>query len=308
MPWDFSQQLASFGPDAAPASPSRAAAYCRWVARTHYENFSVASLLLPRRLLPHFHAVYAYCRWADDLADETGDNAPGLLAWWRSSVERMYAGEASHPVFVALSDTVRRFSIPPKPLLDLLKAFEQDQRVKRYATYDQLLAYCANSANPVGVLVLHLWECVDEERVRLSNHVCTALQEANFWQDVARDFAIGRVYIPAEDRLRFGVSEEDLALGHGTPAFRELMRFEVERTRTRLMRGYPLADMVPAEVRPDMELFLEGGLATLDAIERAGYDTLSGRPKLSRWAKGRLVLGAVWRKVLRLTPLGATWA
>ena len=302
MRWDFHEQLALFGPGSRRPAPSRAQAarYCRWAAHAHYENFSVASLLLPRRLLRHFHAVYAYCRWADDLADETGGRGSGLLAWWRGEVDRMYAGQAGHPVFLALSDTVARFAIPPAPLLDLLAAFEQDQRVKRYPTHRHLLGYCANSANPVGRLVLRLWECHDEERGALSDLVCTALQEANFWQDVARDLALGRIYLPAEDRLRFGVGEDDLASAPATPAFCEMMRFEVDRTRDRLMRGYPLVDLVPAAFQSEMELFIEGGLAILAAIERAGFDVLTARPALSKWDKGKLVLGALWRKVKAL--------
>ena len=167
MGWDFAAELRDYGPRSPRAFArglSAARAYCANVARSHYENFAVASVLLPRRLVPHFHAVYAYCRWADDLAAETGERAPELLAWWRGEVQKMYAGEVRHPVFVALQDTVRTFAIPPKPFLELLIAFEQDQRVKRYATHEQLLGYCANSANPVGRLVLYLFECHDETR------------------------------------------------------------------------------------------------------------------------------------------------
>ncbi|MBY0231906.1 MAG: squalene synthase HpnC [Gemmataceae bacterium] len=302
MGWDFRRQLALFGPGHAPASPAQAARYCRWAAHAHYENFSVASLLLPRRLLRHFHAVYAYCRWADDLGDETGERAPELLSWWRGELERMHAGEATHPVFVALRATVERYRIPPDPFRDLLSAFEQDQRVKRYATHEELLGYCARSANPVGRLVLHLWECHGPRTEELSDHVCTGLQEANFWQDVARDFAIGRVYLPQEDMDRFGVTEEDIAARRATPAFRELMRFQVGRTRARLEAGRPLVDLVPPAVRAEMGLFLAGGLGILSAIERAGYDVLSSRPALSKWEKGKLVLAALWWKLAGGTP------
>src|SRR5262249_44949841 len=147
-----------------------------------------------------FHTIYAYCRWADDLADETGDDlAPALLAWWRDELGACYAGTPRHPVTVALRETIDTFDVPPQPFLDLLAALEQDQYPTRYASYDQLPAYCANSATPVGRLVLHLCRCHDEQRGALSDHVCTALQLANFWQDVARDAQIGRVYLPAED-------------------------------------------------------------------------------------------------------------
>ena len=207
--------------------------YCSRLARAHYENFTVASALLPRQLIRHFHAVYAYCRWADDLADESGGGAHALslLRWWREELLQCYDGRPHHPVFVALQDTIRRFDIPPQPFLDLLSAFEQDQVVQRYDTFEQLLGYCRCSANPVGRLVLYLGESFDGERAALSDYICTALQLTNFWQDVERDFAIGRIYLPREDRARFGYSDNDLAACRFTPAFAELMRFEVERTR-----------------------------------------------------------------------------
>jgi squalene synthase HpnC len=300
--WDFAAELSRYGPSSPGPPPGLLAArgYCARVARTHYENFAVASVLLPRKLLPHFHAVYAYCRWADDLADETGggDTALSLLAWWRGELLRMYAGEASHPVFVALADTVRRFAIPPQPFLDLLVAFDQDQRVKRYATFEDVLNYCENSANPVGRLVLHLFGCVDNERLTLSDAVCTGLQLANFWQDVARDFAIGRVYLPAEDMSRFGLSEADIAAKRFTPAFAELMRFEVGRTRGFFERGRGLLPLLPPVVRANVELFVRGGEATLDAIERQRFDVLTRRPTVGKWRKlmllGRAMMGQLW--------------
>jgi squalene synthase HpnC len=325
--WDFARELAQWGPAVGPpsrgglagtssgtnavgcsaarlAAPTlaQARAYCAYVAKAHYENFTVASLLLPRRLVPHFHAVYAYCRWSDDLADETtgGQGALDLIAWWREELLACYeeaaiGREPWHPVMVALRETIRRFNIPPRPFLALLLAFEQDQRVKRYDTFDQLTSYCNCSANPVGQLVLMLFECFDAERMRLSNEVCTGLQLANFWQDVARDFAIGRVYLPAEDRARFGVSEEDIAAGRCTPAFRDLMRFEVDRARGFFDRGAKLLPLLPRQARIDVDLFIRGGRAILQAIERIDYDVLSRRPEVSKWEKGKLLLGAVAR-------------
>jgi squalene synthase HpnC len=297
----FVAELARLGPDA-PARPFSLAAarsYCARLTRSHYENFSVASLLLPRRLLPHFHAVYAYCRWADDLADEAGggDRALALLGWWREELLRCYDGQPRHPVMLALRPTIRRFAIPPRPFLDLLLAFEQDQVVKEYPTYDQLLGYCRYSANPVGHLVLYLCECYDDERAALADHICTGLQLANFWQDVARDLDIGRVYLPAEDRQRFGVTEADLRARRTAPGFVELMRFEVEGARELFHRGTPLLRLLPADVRPDIELFQRGGLAILRKIEREGYDVLSRRPALAKWEKGALLGGALWRRV-----------
>ncbi len=294
----FSNEL-GLGPGCltAPWCLSRAQAYCRRLARTHYENFSVASLLLPRRLLPHFHAVYAYCRWADDLGDETGEQAPDLLRWWHDELLRCYDGQPSHPVMVALARTIRRFRIPPEPFLNLLRAFEQDQRIPRYQTYAQLLDYCRYSANPVGHLVLYLCEAYDERRAALADCVCTGLQLANFWQDVARDFAIGRVYLPAEDRRRFGYGDADLEARRFTPAFAELMRFEVERARTLFYQGMPLVDLLPCEVRTDIELFIRGGLAILLKIQAVGYNVWHTRPVLTRWEKAALLGGVLWRRL-----------
>jgi squalene synthase HpnC len=304
----FAAELERFGPgcSCAPLDPGRARRYCTRLARSHYENFTVASVLLPRRLLRHFHAVYAYCRWADDLADETrgGQEALDLLRWWREELLLCYEGRPRHPVFVALQDTIRRFRIPPQPFLDLLSAFEQDQRVHRYRTFADLRDYCRRSANPVGRLVLYLVGAHDDKRAALSDHICTALQLANFWQDVARDFDLGRVYLPEEDRRRFGYSDDDLAARRFTKAFAELMRFEVDRTRDLFYRGIPLVRMVPPAVQADVELFIQGGLAILRKIEQAGYDVWARRPVLARWEKGALLAGALWR---RLRPLVRVW-
>jgi squalene synthase HpnC len=297
----FLAELARFGPeqDYPPCSLAEARRYCGRLARTHYENFTVASWLLPRRLLPHFHAIYAYCRWADDLGDETsgGDRALQLLSWWRQELLACYEGKARHPVMVALQPTIRRFEIPPQPFLDLLEAFEQDQRIKRYESFAQLLGYCRNSANPVGRLVLYLCDSFDDQRAELSDHICTALQLANFWQDVARDFAIGRVYLPAEDRRRFHYSDADLEAQRFTPAFAELMRFEVDRTRDLFEQGAPLVGQMPHEFQTDIELFLQGGLAILRKIEQLGYNVWASRPALAKWEKAALVGGVVWRRL-----------
>lgn len=297
----FLQELARFGPECRRngMTLARARQYCRRLAYTHYENFSVASLLLPRRLLPHFHAIYAYCRWADDLGDETGggQQALDLLQWWRAELVRCYEGRSSHPVMFALAPTIARFRIPPKPFLDLLLAFEQDQSVTRYESYEQLLNYCRNSANPVGHLVLYLCDSFDERRAQLADRICTGLQLANFWQDVARDLDIGRVYLPAEDRRRFGYTDADLEARRFTPAFADLMRFEVERARALFHEGMPLVKLMPVEIQPDIELFVRGGLAILAKIEQIGYDVWRTRPEVSRWDKARLLAGVLWRKL-----------
>jgi squalene synthase HpnC len=297
----FATELSRFGPGRLERAVSlgRARRYCSRLARSHYENFTVASVLLPRRLLRHFHNVYAYCRWADDLADEAGGGVQALelLRWWGEELLRCYGGCPRHPVMVALQETIRRFHIPPEPFLDLLFAFEQDQLVKRYQTYDQLLQYCRYSANPVGHLVLYLCRSYDAERALLSDHVCTALQLANFWQDVARDLDIGRVYLPAEDRERFGYSHTDLEARRYTPEFVNLLRCEVDRARDLFHRGLPLLDKLEADVRLDVELFIRGGLAILRQIERCRYNVWRERPVLARWQKAALVTGVFVRRL-----------
>jgi squalene synthase HpnC len=300
MATTFAEELARWGP-AAPArsvTPAEAREYCRRFTRRHAENFSVATILLPRRLLPHFHAVYSYCRWADDLGDETGGGtrALSLLRWWREELLRCYDGRPRHPIMVALAETIKRFNIPPRPFLDLLYAFEQDQLVKRYSTYEQLRDYCRHSADPVGRLLLYLFECHDEVRGELADRICTALQLTNFWQDVARDYAMGRVYLPEEDRLRFGYTDADLAAGRYNRAFVELMRFEVERARDLFYRGLPLVEQVPSEARVEVDLFARGGLAVLGKIERLDYNVWRRRPTLAKWEKAALFAGAVWRR------------
>jgi squalene synthase HpnC len=293
MDHGFGKELARFGPQCLtrPVPLAAARAYCTRLARSHYENFTVASFFLPRRLLQPFHTVYAYCRWADDLADEAGggQRALDLLAWWRQELLRCYDGVPRHPVLVALQRTIRRFRIPPEPFLDLLVAFEQDQRIRRYETYEQLLGYCRNSANPVGRLVLYLCDSFDAVNASYSDSICTGLQLANFWQDVSRDLDIGRVYLPEEDCHHFGYGRSDLEARRFMPAFAALLRFEVERARALLQRGLPLVQRMPAEVQADIELFIRGGLAILRKVEAGGYNVWQQRPALSQWDKLSLV-------------------
>lgn len=293
-------------PDAAP-SPEEARDYCRRLAETHYENFHVASRFLPKALRPHFHAIYAYCRVSDDLGDEVGDSAQALalLDLWARELDACYEGRARHPVFVALGETIRARSIPKEPFADLLAAFRQDQRVARYPTMRDLLGYCRFSANPVGRLVLYACGEADEERFRLSDATCTALQLANFWQDVRRDYAKGRIYLPQEDMARHGVGEETIASGKATPQFRELLRSEVEFARRLFEEGLPLAGRVRRDLAVDLELFSRGGLEILRAIERLDYDVLSSRPSLSKSAKLRLALHVAGGKALPFLRLGS---
>jgi squalene synthase HpnC len=284
------------------ATPQEAAAFCRNLAERHYENFTVVSRLLPAGLRQHFANVYAYCRVSDDLADELGDREQSLtrLAEWQEHLDRCYAGEARHPVFVALAETVREFEIPKEPFADLLAAFRQDQVVTRYRTWEELLGYCENSANPVGRLVLYLARYRDETRQRLSDATCTALQLANFWQDVARDHDKGRIYIPLEVLEAHGYSEALLERRLADARWVAVMRDLVGRTRPLFERGRALEPLVTGRLRLSIELFSRGGGAILDAIERdCRYDTLHRRPTLSRGGKLALIGAAIARACVR---------
>lgn len=274
--------------------------YCRKLARSHYENFSVATMFLPKHLRQHFFNVYAYCRISDDLGDEVGDPEASLalLDEWETELDRCYDGGARHAVFVALAETVREFDIPKHEFSDLLRAFRQDQTVTRYETFQDLLGYCRYSANPVGHLVLYLCGYRDAERQRLSDFTCTALQLANFWQDVASDYLRGRVYLPLEDLRRFGVDERGISESQFTPEFGQLMRFEVARAREWFQQGLPLIDQVGRNLSRDLDLFSRGGLEILNAIEEQDYDVLSRRPALSKGRKLKLVARAVWSRLI----------
>jgi squalene synthase HpnC len=276
---------------------SEAESYTRWLATHHYENFHVASFLLPKRLRQDFYNLYAYCRWADDLGDEMGDRAESLrlLAWWREQLEGMCAGKATHPVFIALRRTVERHGIPQEPFADLIRAFEQDQTVTRYSTYDELFRYCRYSANPVGRLVLYLCGYSDHSRQQLSDATCTALQLANFWQDVTADLAKDRVYIPLEVLTRHGCSLEDLFARRATPAFRLAMQELVARARGLFREGLPLARRVNWRLAVDVELFSRGGLRILEKIEQQDYDVLAKRPVISKTERALLLLGTLAR-------------
>jgi squalene synthase HpnC len=287
-------------PEKAP-SEAEAREYCRRLARSHYENFSVASWFLPGRLRQHFFNVYAYCRISDDLADEVGDGARSLelLDQWEAELGACYAGRARHPVFVALAETVHRFEIPKHEFSDLLTAFRLDQRVPRYESFDDLLGYCKYSANPVGHLVLYLCGYRDDERRLLSDYTCTALQLANFWQDVSADFAKGRIYLPLEDLRRFRVDEEVIRDGYNTSNFCEMMKFEVGRAREWFAQGMPLIAKVDRALATDIELFSRGGQEILNAIEDQEYAVLGRRPVISKSRKLALVARAALGKLVR---------
>ncbi len=283
-----------------------ARAYCQHLAETHYENFHVASWFLPKALRPHFHSIYAYCRISDDLGDEVGDKAQALalLDLWGRELDACYEGRARHPVFVALSETIRECAIPKEPFADLLVAFRQDQSVTRFETMEDVLGYCRYSANPVGRLVLYACREVSEENFHLSDATCSALQLANFWQDVRVDFAKDRVYLPQSDMRRFGVTDETIAGGVATPEFRALLRYEVDYTRGMFEEGLPLIGRVQRDLALDLDLFSRGGLEILRAIEKRDYDVLSARPAITKAAKLQLALRAISGKLLPFWRLG----
>ena len=282
-------------------TPAEAQRYTRWLAVHHYENFNVVSRLLPRHLHQHFYNLYAYCRWSDDLGDEVADPARALLLLdkWEEELRAIYAAGdgVAHPVLIALAETIRAKDIPVEPFANLLKAFRRDQAVHRHATWVDIYDYCVYSANPVGRLVLYLCGYRDEERQKLSDYTCTALQLANFWQDVSVDLDKGRIYIPLEELAAHNLRQEDIVNRRFDPRYAALMKALVARTRDLFRSGLPLAQRVDASLRVDIELFSRGGLAILDAIESCGYNTLQRRPSLSKVTKLRLVGTALARKL-----------
>jgi len=280
--------------------------YTRWLATHHYENFNVVSWLLPKHLHRHFYNVYAYCRWSDDLGDEVPDprRALELLDAWENELRAVYmqgAGPA-HPILIALRETIRAKEIPIEPFSHLLRAFRQDQTVHRYETWADVHDYCLYSANPVGRLVLYVCGYRDEECQRLSDFTCTALQLANFWQDVSRDLEKGRIYIPISELTAHGLAENEIVARKFDERYVSLMKSLIERTRELFRFGLPLAERVDSNLRVDIELFSRGGLAILDAIERSGYDTLNHRPALSKAAKLKLLGRALPAKMFARSP------
>jgi squalene synthase HpnC len=300
----WSRLPAEYAIPATPPPLAEAREYCARLARSHYENFSVATWFLPRRLRQHFFNLYAYCRISDDLGDEVGDAAASLelLDQWQHELDTCYEGAPKHPVLVALAETVRQFDIPKHEFSDLLIAFRQDQTITRFETFNDVLAYCRYSANPVGHLVLYLCGYRDVERQQLSDFTCTALQLANFWQDVSVDYAKGRIYLPLEDLGRFNVREDDIARDNNTPAFCAMMKFEVERAHDWFRQGLPLIARVDRELAIDLDLFSCGGQEILHAIEMQGYAVLGNRPSISKPRKLALVARAAVGKLLGNAP------
>jgi squalene synthase HpnC len=264
-----------------------ARAFCRTIASAHYENFTVATLLVPARLRQHLANVYTFARWADDLADEATSPAAATaaLAEWRGGLDACLAGRPSHPVYVALAETIRETGLSREPFADLIDAFEQDQRKTRYATRAELLDYCRRSADPVGRIVLGLEGCRDPDLIRMSDAICTGLQLVNFWQDITRDRLAGRIYLPADDMARHGVTESMLASNEAGPEVKALLCDEVAWARECFVAGEQLPAIAPRALRPAISMFLGGGRAVADAIELAGFDTLARRPTVGRLTK-----------------------
>jgi squalene synthase HpnC len=270
------------GVEPAPSTPDLANAYacCKRLATSHYENFTIASWLMPRAMRPHIYAIYAYARIADDFADE--EKSLAKLDEWERELDLAYAGTPRHPVMIALADTAKRFAIPRQPFSDLLRAFRSDVSFEGFDTIEDLMQYARYSANPVGRLVLYLFGYRDEARQCLSDLICSGLQLANFWQDVAIDLAKGRIYLPRRDMDRFGVTVEKLGAGSVDANFVALIDHEIRYTRDLLERGAALHDLVDRRLRRDIRMFAGGGLAILRAIEKAGYDLFRRRPKLTK--------------------------
>lgn len=300
----FLAELDQWGPAALAgrATPSLedSRAFCRRLATSHYENFPLVSCLLPPGLQQHFYNVYAWCRWADDLGDEVGDRdrSLDLLAWWEQELDDCYAGQSRHPVFVALAETIREFQIPREPFADLISAFVQDQSITEYLSFEQLRDYCRRSADPVGRIVLHLCRCVGPQEFAWSDSICTGLQLANFWQDVLRDFSIGRIYLPRDDYEQFGYRREDFDRRLQNEAFLELMRFEVDRAREFLSAGLPLVERLPGRLQVDIDLFARGGLRILQRIAKIRYRVWDVRPEVTKRDALLLLGGAPSRAAL----------
>ncbi len=279
---------------------AEAQAYCRNLAESHYENFHVATWFLPKRLRPPFQSIYAYCRISDDLGDEVGDarQSLALLDFWNGELDACYRGEVRHPVFVALAETIRVCSIPKQPFADLLVAFRQDQTITRYRTMQDVFGYCRNSANPVGHLVLYVCGYREPELFDLSDFTCTALQLANFWQDVREDDRRNRIYLPLADMERFGVTEQQIHEHRFSAEFGALMQHEVAYTQELFAQGKPLLHRVDRELAVDLGLFSSGGQEILRAIVRQNYDVLRVRPAISKSRKAALLLRALVGKLI----------
>jgi len=279
--------------------------YCERLARSHYENFPVGSVLAPKALRKHFYSIYAFARTADDFADEgyadghTDSHRLELLDEWRRMLRESDEGRASHPIFVALARTRSEFDLPITLFEDLLSAFTQDVRVRRYLSSDELMDYCRRSANPIGRLILMLFGHRDEQLHKWSDSICSGLQLANHWQDVSVDLAKDRIYIPAEDLARFSVSYEDLRQPRASESLKQLMKYEVARARELFVRGKPLALTITGRLGLELRAVWLGGVRILDRIAADGYDVFRRRPLITSTDKFRILFGAAIKEAFR---------
>jgi len=283
----------------------RAYEFCEKLARSHYENFPVGSVLIPSRLRKHVYAIYAFARTADDFADEgygqgyTERERLDLIEEWRLMLRQSETGDSRHPIFVALAATRTEFDLPLALFEDLLSAFAQDVTVNCYEGFGQLLDYCRRSANPIGRLILLLFGYRDDERLRWSDEICSALQLANHWQDVAVDLQKDRVYLPEEDMSRFDLTADDLRTQRIDERFRRMMKFEVERAREMFVRGKPLCTLVSGRLGLELRSVWLGGMRILERIEENGYDVFKRRPVISSSDKITILLRAVNKGAFR---------
>lgn len=275
--------------------------HCEELVRSHYENFPVASFFLPKNLRPYVAAVYAFARTADDFADE-GNRSPeerlAALDDWQNNLDACYEGKANHPIFIALAEVVQRKNVPKQLLSDLLTAFKMDVTTRCYQSYDELLFYCQYSANPVGRLVLHLFDDVSDRHCQLSDNICTGLQLTNFWQDIRIDYAKGRTYLPLEDMGRFGYTEGEFSRQLCDNRWRKLMAFEIERTRQLFEAGRPLLNEAVPALQFELGLTWHGGMMILNKIEQADYSVFANRPTIGTLEKILIVAKSVVQKAV----------
>ncbi|NOT61310.1 MAG: squalene synthase HpnC [Acidobacteria bacterium] len=278
-------------------SLTQAFAHCEQLARAHYENFPVGSLLIPKAKRQHVYSIYAFARTADDFADEGNDEPATRLRQldeWQAQLDECYESRATHPIFIALAHTVKELQLEKSLLSDLLSAFKQDVTKRRYANFSEVLDYCTRSANPVGRLILRLFDYRQPQLDELSDAICTALQLTNFWQDLAVDILKDRVYLPENEMAAAGLTAHDLRARAASPALRQLLKFQVARTRELLMRGKALSDLMSGRLAVELRLTWHGGMRILELIEQQQFDTLAQRPKLNTADKFRLLSRALF--------------
>lgn len=291
------EDLKLFGPSSSNPSMDmgQAEKYCKSLAQRHYENFSVASWLLPSAFRQDFFNIYAFCRWSDDLADEIGNSADSLrlLDWWRAELRACFSGTAKHPVYMALKETITKRSLSIENFEKLLDAFVHDQRITRYGSHLEVFDYCRGSANPVGRILLQLANVEEPVALKHSDQICTGLQIANFCQDLGTDALQGRIYLPRDLWRRFQLSESEILAGQATDNLRLALKGWVELARTQLVSGLPLVQSTPRWLARDIQLFARGGLAILNNIARANYDVWSRPIQVSKRQKLALLLRSV---------------